>query len=223
MTGIRRTCRFTANPYFHDKMPTLSLLDPNKLAYDKIADTDVQTWLDNYMGPRRTDPNFTAKVSKTKFDTSASTAAATAAKEAASKDRMQQIFSLLPILALVGVAVMVLKSIGKFAKTQTLVLATPDGKMLPLPSGGLNLSPEAIQAAGGDVHAALAAQSTAHGSAHSLPNHASGGHAPEEDGLEIDSIKRKINVPLEQIKKMSDERPEVVAMLIKSWLMEERR
>ena len=38
----------------------------------------------------------------------------------------------------------------------------------------------------------------------------------------IKGISRKVNVPLEQIKKMSSDRPETVAMLIKGWLLEER-
>ncbi|HJP82933.1 MAG TPA: hypothetical protein VJ835_05455, partial [Fimbriimonadaceae bacterium] len=41
------------------------------------------------------------------------------------------------------------------------------------------------------------------------------------DHVDVPSIGNKINVPLEQIKKMSNEKPEVVAMLIKSWLLEE--
>jgi len=38
----------------------------------------------------------------------------------------------------------------------------------------------------------------------------------------IKGISRKVNVPLEQIRKMSSDRPETVAMLIKGWLLEER-
>jgi len=41
--------------------------------------------------------------------------------------------------------------------------------------------------------------------------------------MDVGEIQSKLNVPLEQIKKMSDDRPEVVAMLIKSWLLEDRR
>ena len=41
--------------------------------------------------------------------------------------------------------------------------------------------------------------------------------------MDVGEIQSRLNVPLEQIKKMSNERPEVVAMLIKSWLLEDRR
>ena len=41
--------------------------------------------------------------------------------------------------------------------------------------------------------------------------------------VRIGRINEKVNVPLEQIRKMSRERPEAVAMLLKSWLVEERR
>lgn len=205
-----------------DPAGKIKAMSVSVLVNDKVADTDVQTWLDNYMGARRTDPNFTAKVSKTKFDTTAATSATDAVKSAQSRDRMQQIFSLLPIAALLGVAIMVLKAIGKFAKTQTLVLTTPDGKMLPLPAGGLNLTPEAIQAAGGSIQLSGGGKPAALAAGKS--NASALKPEPEaEPDVEIDAIRRKINVPLEQIKKMSDDRPEVVAMLIKSWLMEERR
>ncbi len=203
------------------KSMTISVMADSK----KIKDPKpVEDFVTNYLGARASDKNFVAKVSQTDFDTTAATAAADATKSAATRDRLQQIISLLPVAALVLVAFMVLRSIGKFAKTQTLVLATPDGKMIPLPQGGLNLSPEAIAQSGGNL------QLGAPGQASSLPR-TQGGLAVlgertgdlDEDDHEVDSIRRKVNVPLEQIKKMSSERPEVVAMLIKSWLVEERR
>jgi flagellar biosynthesis/type III secretory pathway M-ring protein FliF/YscJ len=46
----------------------------------------------------------------------------------------------------------------------------------------------------------------------------------EEDRLRIvKGITAKVNVPLEQIKRMCQDRPEAVAMLIKGWLLEEKR
>ena len=52
---------------------------------------------------------------------------------------------------------------------------------------------------------------------------------PEVEGFDpvtgqpIRSIRSKVNVPLEQIKKLAKERPSTVAMLLKSWMLEERR
>ncbi len=189
---------------------------------DKIKDPKpVQDWITNYLGVKATDKNFTANVVSTKFDTTAATDAAKAASAASTRDRMQQIFSLLPIVALVGVALMVIKALGKFAKGgQPLMVATGDGRTIALPSGGINVSAEGLAQNGGTLTMANG-QPVATGG---LPRLARGLGGEEEEGdYEVDSIKRKINVPLEQIKKMSSDRPEVVAMLIRTWLMEERR
>ncbi len=43
----------------------------------------------------------------------------------------------------------------------------------------------------------------------------------EDDDVSIDSLKTKVDVPLEQIRKMARKNPEVVATLLKSWMMEE--
>jgi flagellar biosynthesis/type III secretory pathway M-ring protein FliF/YscJ len=43
------------------------------------------------------------------------------------------------------------------------------------------------------------------------------------DDPDIESIKKKVDVPLEQIRKMSRNNPEAVAMLLKSWMMEESK
>jgi flagellar biosynthesis/type III secretory pathway M-ring protein FliF/YscJ len=39
----------------------------------------------------------------------------------------------------------------------------------------------------------------------------------------IDDIPDKVNIPLEQIKKMSIQKPDAVANLIKTWILEERK
>jgi flagellar biosynthesis/type III secretory pathway M-ring protein FliF/YscJ len=41
--------------------------------------------------------------------------------------------------------------------------------------------------------------------------------------INIDDIPDKVNIPLEQIKKMSIQKPEAVANLIKTWILEERK
>lgn len=196
------------------------LVDSNK----KIK-TDVDAFIQSYLGAHTTDPNFKATVTETKFDTSAAADAKKAADASASGAKLQQMLSILPIGALILVAVMILRTIAKYGKTETLLVAAPDGRMIPLPSSGINVSADLVGGSGAPVltvqqggAAAKAAASTPAGGASALPK-----PTKEEEDLEIDSIKRKVNVPLEQIKMMSDERPEVVAMLIKSWLMEERR
>ena len=124
---------------------------------------------------------------------------------------MQQIISLLPVGALIAVAFMVIKSIGKFAKNPTIMVATADGQMLAMPAAGLPV--RSGQLRGNEIVVAA-------GQATSTPGASS--PAPVAEAPDVGSIESKINVPLEQIKKMSEERPEVVAVLIKSWLLEDR-
>ena len=45
----------------------------------------------------------------------------------------------------------------------------------------------------------------------------------EEPLIEVEDIKNRIHIPLEQLKKMADERPALVAQLIKSMMLEERK
>lgn len=47
---------------------------------------------------------------------------------------------------------------------------------------------------------------------------------PDDEEVEdIEQMKSKINVPLERIKRLADRKPELMAMLIKSWLLEDHR
>ncbi|MBS1717877.1 MAG: flagellar M-ring protein FliF [Armatimonadetes bacterium] len=196
----------------------------------KVTDTTVvDKMLKGYLGPRAADTaNFTAAVTATAFDTAAQKAAKDAAASAGGRDKMQQIFSLLPVGALLLVAVMVMKSLGKVGKmADPFTLAMPGGQVFALPGSGLDVSPEIAERLG--LHNQL---TQGGGNASSLPG-GSGEHIPmqmrangpamEDEDVELESIKRKINVPLEQIKRISKERPELVAILLKSWLMEERK
>jgi flagellar M-ring protein FliF len=45
----------------------------------------------------------------------------------------------------------------------------------------------------------------------------------EDETVDIEAIKARINIPLERIKRMVDRKPEMTAMLIKSWLLEDHR
>ena len=45
----------------------------------------------------------------------------------------------------------------------------------------------------------------------------------DDERIRITKIKERTSIPLEQIRQMSLERPEAVAMLVKTWLMEEKR
>lgn len=177
------------------------------------------------LGPKAQDPsNFTSKVIGYKFDNTAQVAAAKDTAAAKSSAQLQQILSMAPILALIVVAFFVMKTLGKMGKGavagQQMMLATAGGPSLPMGPGSsvaaiaahsLAIPEEAVQKAleSGVVDEELAA-ALAEAQKHT-----------GVDAIDVPSIGNKINVPLEQIKKMSNEKPEVVAMLIRSWLLEE--
>lgn len=183
---------------------------------------------------------YTSEIISYAFDQSAQKEQAAAAAEAASAQRMQMIMSMLPIAALVLIGFLVMRQIGKFAKGSSpagapaLAGATPVGS---LPMGG---APMLAQAQG--VQPAITAGSTPvpqrpMDPAEELRQRALEAGISEEElsaaiaaagdkGFTIEdipSIANKINLPLEQIRKMGDDRPETVAMLLKGWLLEDRR
>jgi flagellar M-ring protein FliF len=159
---------------------------------------------------------FSVKVTAVDFDKSAAKEAATADKAAAGQERMQQIISMLPIGALLLVAAMVLRQVAKFARAQNsspLTLATeglqfsaPKVGAVSLPdSGSLNTLLAQIQHTDPDL------------SAYAI------GSRTEDPGIEVEDIKNRVHIPLEQLKKMAQERPALVAALIKSMILEERK
>jgi flagellar M-ring protein FliF len=179
--------------------------------------------------------NFKAEVVTYPFDKSQAKAAAAAAAASASSGRMQQILSILPIVALLIVGFMVVRSIGKLAARPL-----PPQMAAALAGGGVG-GPSLPMGLDGSV-------ALAPGGSHALPAGSPTVMLPEivkqkaleagiteeqllaameeagDAGISVDdipSIKSRINVPLEQIKKMANEKPETVAMLIKSWLLEE--
>lgn len=169
---------------------------------EKIPDTaPIQNVVDGYLGSRKGVTGFTATVQAIeKFDRSSQAAAQKSAQEAASSARMQQIFSLLPILALVAMGFVVIKAMAKTAKSGNVLVAA-------LPSGGT----VAVGRSGEGASRAI------------VPSDSTLRYAPaHEEPIDIESISTKVSRPLESIKRMSDEKPEVVAMLIKGWLLEER-
>jgi|GEM_PF-1332073 len=160
---------------------------------------------------------FKVKVTGVEFDKTAATADAAAAQAAAGQQRIQQLISMLPILALLIVGFVVFKQISKFAKganvstspltlpTETLALAGASPAIPALPEGELSNLLKEIE------------QSTEYGG---ISTH---GIASEEERIEVENIKNRVHIPLEQLRKMAHERPALVAMLIKSMILEERK
>ena len=187
--------------------------DPNAVQNVLIGDMGDKVKLDAAGKPL---PNqaFSVKVTAVDFDKSAAKEAATAEKAAASQERVQQIVSMLPIAALLLVAAMVLRQIAKFARSQSgaplqpvsdsLSFATPRAAVSLPDSGSLSTLLAQIQ---------NTAEDTGYGGMPRL----------DDPPIEVEDIKNRVHIPLEQLKKMAHERPALVAALIKSMILEERK
>ncbi|MGV3617563.1 MAG: flagellar M-ring protein FliF C-terminal domain-containing protein [Fimbriimonas sp.] len=200
---------------------------------DKIQDlTAVQQFLGGEVKNRADDPiNFPLPtVTGVKFDTSAADAANRAQAEAAAAARQQQMLSMVPVVALLLVAMMVVRQIGKFAKPAvpadgTLALATelpigPDGTpgIATMSADGTPMLPDSTGAstAGG----ALTDDETDHLLA---ALRSSAGAEVDYSALDAPEIKDKVDLPLESLRRMADDRPQIVGQLIKSMLLEDRK
>lgn len=168
----------------------------------KVQDpAPVKQYLEGYTGK---DPRFNYTVTQIKFDKTAEEDAKKSAAANGSRETLQQAMSLLPVIALLVVAFLVMKAIAKAAKSQTvMVSAMADGTLV----AGM---PSLEGSRGHHQHGHTAADDAMQALAH---------HAQEDVG----EIETRMNKPLEQIKRMAQDRPESVAMLLKSWLLEERR
>ncbi len=149
----------------------------------------------------------------------------TGAQSAATQARTQQIFSLLPIAALFIVAVVVLKAITKVAKSRDVVVtAIAGGNILP----GAGHAAALTMGGGGRTLAPLAPGETEDLADDEtwVEEHDEETQAPvrrKKKKVDVGEIDEKVDVPLEQIRKLTEERPDTVALLLKSWLTEERR
>lgn len=206
------------------KSMTINVLANTERIKDLVA---VERFLGGEVRNRADDPvNFPLPtVTGVKFDTSVADAAAKAQTEAASQARMQQMLSMVPVIALLLVAMMVVRQIGKFAKpavpTETAMVVA-DGSFEPSPFNG-----------GGAV--TMSADGTP-----MLPSEATGLSDDETDNLlatlrsqggqdydpnafDAMEIPDKVDLPLESLRRMADDRPQLVGQLIKSMLLEERK
>ncbi len=179
---------------------------------------------------------FSARVIPVEFSTALADTEKKAADAAASGQRTQQMISLLPVVALILVGVMLLKALGKSLSTpvtQYAVLA--NGQRVALPMGTDAGSP------GSSTALALQSEETALapglGATSDAVHQASIDDierakelevlralgVEDDESVDIRGIRKKLDIPLEQIKKMAGQKPELFAMLLKSWMAEERR
>ena len=210
--------------------------DTEKADFVRTVDTFVQNEFKN-----QTDTaSFRAFVTPAKFNDDVQQIATKAQEEATAAAKRQQIISLLPVAALLVVGFFVVKSLGKFGKVSAMgmtpALAGAGGMSLPggynamggAGTSGLPAGAERGGVAGSPLEAALSGHFDG-GNPLGLPE---GARRGEDGGIEFESdderiritkIKERTSIPLEQIRQMSVERPEAVAMLVKSWLMDEKR
>lgn len=226
----------------------------NSTNLDEEAMAGLDTYIANYIAPYAGDNKFTANVTPVAFNNQTEEMAKKAEAQAEAAQRMQQLVSILPVIALILVGVVLVRSIGKTLRGQSRQMVLSNGQTISLPAG---TDPEVIAMI---ENAALPNEQGQlpggyEGVMQSLAGHADGEddeEIVEEDTGEVDdngdpiivkrkrkkrriieddddddfqpvgSIKKKVDVPLEQIKKMSKKNPEAVAMLLKSWIMEER-
>lgn len=185
----------------------------------KIKDAaPVQAILDDYLGSKKGQPGYSASVQSVPFDTAAQDAEKKSAAAAAGQAQIQQLVSILPIAALVFVGFMVAKSIGRIPG-RTLTMALPDGGTIRVPASGPALESTASLPERALTSVEELAQSEPE-LAEALS--AMGIHSIDET-VDVEAIRQRIDLPLEQIKKMAREKPQAVAMLLKGWLLEDRR
>ncbi len=201
----------------------------------------------NYIAPWQGDEKFTSNVTAAEFSDAATKLQEKAAADAASAARMQQIISILPIAALLGVAFILIRSLAKQLKpvsTQTVVLSNgqtiqipinADPQLLALIETSTNLSPSTqIEVSDEEIDLGEELVDTGEIDENGDPimiqrpkrkkkKRLHDDDDDDDDDLDIESIKRKVDIPLEQLRKMSKKNPEAVAMLLKSWMMEEQR
>ena len=208
--------------------------------FDKPEDADafvasVKSFVGNEFGNQTDRASFQALVTPVKFDTSAQKMAEAAQAEAGGLAKRQQYISMLPVAALLVVGFLVVRTIGKFGKPA--ISEAKQGAMAALGGGGLALAGAGGSGVSGGVSALeggspLEAALQSHFSEGGGPMGLGSGVAGSEGGIEFESdeeririskIKERTSIPLEQIRQMSAERPEAVAMLVKSWLMDEKK
>lgn len=175
--------------------------------------------VDGYVGDRLGTEGFTATVTPVEFNTEVADASKKAAAESASAARMQQIISLLPVAALIAVGLMLVKAIGKGLKGSSVPAALAGGGTMSLPNGSVPM------ANAQPMRQAMVPGMTGTTGDRELDEtlQALGYTNLDDPEIDIESIRQKIDIPLEQIKKLAKQKPETVSMLIKSWMLEDHR
>lgn len=199
---------------------------------EKVPDpTAVEDVLRGYLPKERLASGaYSFKVTQAKFDPNSTKTLESAVAASSGRERTQQMLSLLPIAALILVAVVILKGVSKVAKSQNVLLHALPGGQTFVASALPAAQPADYGTVEGDepdsTAAAIAMLEQAPRPKKKKKRVQQDWEEEEDDEpmhVRIGRINEKVNVPLEQLKKMAKERPEAVAMLLKSWLIEETR
>jgi flagellar biosynthesis/type III secretory pathway M-ring protein FliF/YscJ len=180
----------------------------------------IEQFVTNYLGADTDPERFKVAVQTVPFDTTFATEAQQQIAAQKSSQLMQQIISLIPVVALLIVGFLVIRSIGKAAiSNRTMVLTAGS-----LSAGTAAAIGGRVGGGGAPAVEAIALPQSAD-SMESLGGAARARAEMIKQSLqpEVEDIPEKFDASLVQILRMSDSKPEAVAMLIKSWLLEETR
>lgn len=213
----------TAREYAFDQTRSNTIQAPGKVEklnvavlVDASVDQPTQDAIQNYLNgvvgiPATGDPPAGTMVTlaKTKFDQKSAEDAAKAATANASKAQFDKYLGLAPALALIIAAFLVMRALGK----QTIRVQAPTGMLAAAGAGGGGMLAGSLPADLSPVPMSQAQSMT-----ENLPP------APEvvERKIEVAPIPEKFDLAYEQIVRMVEQKPSTVAVLIKSWMMEDR-
>ncbi len=171
----------------------------------------VRTFLEGAVGADQSDPNrrFRVIVESIPFDNTLAKEAEAARKQFASRQLIDTALRYLPLAMLLIVLLLLARALRPARVAQT-----PEGMVMSLPGGSVPEEAAGTEGADGELPqqgAAGMAQSTRRTD-----------ELPAEE-VEITPIRERVDVNLESVIRLADQKPEKVAMLIKGWLAEDER
>lgn len=165
----------------------------------------VRAFLEGAVGAESNDPNrrFRVIVESIPFDNTLAKEAEAARKQFQSRQLIDTALRYLPLAMLLLVLLLLAKALRPARMAQT-----PEGVVMSLPGGAV---PEAEEQLAEQVAEAVTRK--ARSTEEELP----------EEEVEIKPIRERVDVTLESVIRLADQKPEKVAMLIKGWLAEDER
>lgn len=171
----------------------------------------VRTFLEGAIGADQADPNrrFRVIVESIPFDNTLAKEAEAARKQFQSRQLIDTALRYLPLAVLLIVLLLLAKALRP-----TRLAQTPEGVVMSLPGGTV---PEGTDTAAMEEQLADDARAAVTHRAKQSTD------VPFEEEVEITPIRERVDVNLESVIRLADQKPEKVAMLIKGWLAEDER